>query len=93
VQQVKPEADRAESRSLVRPHRGLRGSLLSMTDGDGTPMGSAGDKIAHKLQGSENPDVIAKRLRLQICRRIRSGDAVGFNRRLGYPKVGYTEPN
>jgi hypothetical protein len=56
-------------------------------------MGSAGDKITHKLQGSENPDVIAKRLRLQICRRIRSGDAVRFNRRLGYPKVGYTEPN
>ncbi len=68
----------------------IEGDLLTMTDGNGEAIRTRyGEKTTHKLQAGEEPDVIAKRLTLQIYRRIRGSDDIGFNRRLVYPKVGF----
>jgi len=66
----------------------LKDGLLTMTDGNGAAVHSrGGDKFTHKLQPSENPDVIAKRLTVKI-HRMASGDEHGVWRKIDWPRNG-----
>ena len=59
-------------------------SVLTMTDGNGDPVSSAGgDKESYRLQDGDNADFIAKRLAAKIHRRLRKNEN-GFNRPLVY---------
>jgi hypothetical protein len=67
----------------------LDGNLLTMTDGEGTPVrGRSGERITHKLEAGEDAGTIAKRLTMKIYRQVRGDGLSGFNRRLAYPKGG-----
>ena len=66
----------------------LDGDLLTMTDGEGTPVrGRSGEKITHKLQAGEIPQLIAERLTMKIYRMVRGDGMAGFNRPLSYPRA------
>jgi hypothetical protein len=58
--------------------------MVTMTDGYGKPIRRrySGEIYKHKLEQSEDTDVIAKRLTMSIYRWS------GFNRPLIYPSIG-----
>lgn len=72
----------------------LEGELLTMTDGDGTPMRKPnGDFYTHKLRAGENHNIIARVLTMEVWRMVHGktkGDTsgTGFNRPLNYPSSG-----
>ncbi len=68
----------------------MDGSLLTMTDGEGTPVrGRSGERITQKIQAGEDPSVIAKRLTMRIYRMARGDGMAWFNRPLNYPTSGF----
>jgi hypothetical protein len=69
----------------------IEDGLLIMTDGDGKGFrGRSGERVTHKLQPGEEPDVIAQRLTRQIYRALNEepGQVAGFNRALVYRNNG-----
>jgi hypothetical protein len=67
----------------------LEGDLLTMTDGNGTPIRRrSGDLVKQKLQPGDDAVLIAKRLTMSIYRMARGDGVEGFNRPLSYPKSG-----
>jgi hypothetical protein len=64
----------------------VQDGLLTMTDGQGTPVrpGISGDLVTHQLQPGEVAADVARRLTRRVRLMLRGDDRGGFNRRLDY---------